>query len=699
VHVLVRGAGASAPVAGARISAGARSAATDDSGRATLALGAGPVRLVAARLGFAPDTVAFTLAAGADTSIAIALQPAPAVEPAVIVSSTREARRLQDEPMRVEVLGGDDVSEKNEMRPGDLSTLLSELSGVHMQSTSPSLGATNVRLEGLPGRYTLVLQDGLPLYGAQASGFSLVEQPPLDLKQAEVIKGAASSLYGPSALGGVVDLISRQPPDTSQLLANGTSQGGADLEGFDARQLNDRFGLTTLVGVHRQLTADPDRDGFSDLPGVRRVEVRPRLFYNDGAGRSFMLTAGAMTERRSGGALPGRSPLPGPAGLDSLSTNHLDAGAIGSDRVNDALTVAFRASANTQSRDRVTSGSVEHERQSTVYGELSATVSRGRQVLIAGAAWEGDRYINRQASWANETWNTPSVFVQHSYEPVSWLSSTLDGRCDASSAYGTICTPRASLLFKPSRTLSVRASLGAGWSAPSALNDQTEATGLAYVRPGPALHAERAQSASLDVTASRGPFQVNATLFSDVVRDPVGLLPLLVPGPLPAPYAVLANAPGDLRTHGGELFAVYDQEPWVVTAYYSATRSREISLVTGLPREAPFVPREQAGVDWALEDDDSGTYLAAEIFYTGRQALQDDPYRSVSAPYTTIGILAAKRVGRVTLFANADDLSGVRQSAYEPLVRPSPGQGGTWMVDAWGPLDGRRFNAGVRVHY
>ena len=100
-----------------------------------------------------------------------------------------------------------------------------------------------------------------------------------------------------------------------------------------------------------------------------------------------------------------------------------------------------------------------------------------------------------------------------------------------------------------------------------------------------------------------------------------------------------------------------------------------------------------------LEDDDSGTYLAAEIFYTGRQALQDDPYRRVSAPYTTLGLLAARRFGRATLFVNAENLTDVRQTSFEPLARPTPGDAGAWTVDAWGPLDGRRFNAGVRYHF
>jgi len=675
---------------------GRLTARTDSTGRATLQLAAGATQLTVTKFGFTPDTLALQLSTGTDTSIVVELQPTAQLVAPVIVTSTRADRRIEDEPLRVEVLGGDDISEKNEMRPADLSSLLDELSGVRMHTTSASLGATNIRLEGLPGRYTLVLNDGLPLFGTVASGFGLVEQPPLDLRQAEVIKGAASALYGPAALGGVVDLVSRRPPDTSQALVNGTSQGGADLLVFDARSLTPHLGLTVLGGLHRQPTVDPDHDGWTDVPGLRRVEVRPRIFYDDSAGRSFMITAGALSETRTGGALFGRTGLPGFLGRDSLATRHVDVGATGKLRISDGFSLALRTSANLQDRRRMVNGAAEREREGTTFGELSGTTVWQRQVLIVGAAWQRDQYSNRTGPWADQTTSTPGLFVQHTYAPASWIASTLDGRCDASSVFGTICTPRASLLFRPTAVLNVRASVGGGWSAPSALNDQTEAIGLAHVREPVPLEAERARSASLDVTASHGPLQVSGTLFADAVRHPVGLRP--VPGDTSG-LVDLVNAAGDLRTHGGELFAVYNQDPFVVTAYYAATRSREISPATGRPREAPYVPREEAGLDAALEDDDSGTYLATEIFYTGRQALQDDPYRAVSAPYTTLGILAAQRFGRVTVFVNAENLTGVRQTSFEPLMRTTVGDGGQWSVEPWGPLDGRRFNAGVRCDF
>lgn len=701
IHLRVQSEGR--PIDAALVRVGAVMTHTDAAGLATVHVPAGPTTAIVTRLGFVPDTLA--LASGADTTLTVELQSVAASISPVVVMSTRTPRRIEEEPLRVEVLSGDDVSEKNEMRPGDLSSLLHEMSGVRMQVTSPALGATNVRIQGLPGRYTLILNDGLPLYGTQASGFGLVQQPPLDLRQAEVIKGAASALYGPAALGGVVDLISRRPPDTSQVLLNGTARGGGDLLAFDARQLSPRVGLTVLGGLHGQRSVDSDHDGWTDLPGLRRAEVRPRLFYNDSAGRTLMVTAGVFAEDRSGGAVPGSVVAARIGPPDSLVTRHGDVGATGQMRLTNTVSLALRTSANVQDRRRLTGGVLERERAGTLFGEISGTAALPKQVLVVGAAWQDERYTNHDVPRFNESVSTPGIFVQHTYTPAPWIASTINGRCDASSKYGTICTPRASLLVHATQDISVRASVGSGWFAPAALNDETEAIGLARVREPKPLEPERARTASLDATVTRGPLQVNGTLFANRVRHPVGLRP--VPGDttgtlgsLETPGLVdLVNAPGELRTHGGELFAVYNKEPIVATAYYASTRSREISPTTGLPREVPYVPREEAGLDLALEEDESGAYAAIEVFYTGRQSLEDDPYRSISRPFTTVGLLAAQRVGRATVFLNVENLTNVRQARFEPIVRASPGEGGRWAVPIWGPLEGRALNGGVRYHF
>src|SRR5690606_26711196 len=137
----------------------------------------------------------------------------------------------------------------------------------------------SIRIQGLRGRYTQLLSDGLPLYGGQTGALGALQIPPMDLGQVEVIKGVASALYGASALGGVVNLLSRRPAEEAEreLLVNQSTLGGSDVIGWASHQLSERWGYTMLASVHRQTLEDVDDDGWADLPSYRRAVVRPRV--------------------------------------------------------------------------------------------------------------------------------------------------------------------------------------------------------------------------------------------------------------------------------------------------------------------------------------------------------------------------------------------------------------------------------------
>ncbi|MEO5814192.1 MAG: TonB-dependent receptor [Gemmatimonadaceae bacterium] len=689
VRVLVRT--ALGPAAHVLVTNGSVNVQTDESGRAMLRLAVGSMTLRLRRLGFAPDSVQLTLHAGEDTTVVFLLREEASLSAPVFVSSTRIERRVEEEPLRVEVLAGEDVGEKTQMHPADLRVLLTEMSGVRIQTTSPSLGAAAVRIQGLRGRYTQILTDGLPLYGARAGSFGLLQIPPLELRQAEVIKGAASALYGPNALGGVLNLVSRRPPDSSEAIVNQTRRAGSDLVMFGSKSFSEHAGATLLAGAHTQRATDLDGDGWSDLPGFRRIEVRPRLHLSDASGRSLMVTMGAFAEDRGGGSAERSSPGAFP---ESLTTRHADAGATGRMQLADGLTLAMHLAANAQTRDRRFGSQREHERASTLFGELAATYVAAAQTLLVGVADQEERYHNADVPQFDESRSTPAVFLQHTYAASDWFSTQLNGRCDASSAYGTVCTPRLSVLAHASTLLSVRASVGAGWSAPLPLTEETEVFGLTRLTGPFAVSAERARTVSVDVGSVRGPLEVSGTLFTSRVKDPIGLRRA---GNDTIGRVAFVNAAGPSFAHGGELFAVYHEEPIIVTAFYAATRTQETSPESGRLRESPYVPRESAGLDAAFEEDESSTRIGVELFYTGPQAVDENPYRSVAPAYTTVGILASQRIGRANVYVNLDNLTNVRQTRFDPLLRPTPGEGGRRTVDEWAPLEGRSINIGVRV--
>ena len=175
---------------------------TGPNGVATGSVALGEVKIAVTKEGFLPASTTLAVDEAREWIVSIELQPQETLEEEVTVYATRSDRRLQDSPLRVETLAREEIEEKMLMTPGDIVMMLNEMGGLRVQTTSPSLGAASVRIQGMNGRYTRFLSDGLPLFGQQGGGLGLLQIPPMDLGQVEVIKGASSALYGAGAMAG-----------------------------------------------------------------------------------------------------------------------------------------------------------------------------------------------------------------------------------------------------------------------------------------------------------------------------------------------------------------------------------------------------------------------------------------------------------------------------------------------------------------
>jgi iron complex outermembrane receptor protein len=747
ITVRVRGDSAgTAVVESAIVRSGTIGARTDERGQATLRLPAGTRMIVATKLGYRPDSVSLTVRAGADAAVTIALIAQAVDVSAVIVTATRGERRVEDTPIRVEVIDEEELAEKVTMSPGDIAMLLNETGGLRVQATNPSLGGANVRIQGLRGRYSLLLADGLPLYGGQAGGLGLLQIPPVDLGRVEIIKGTASALYGSSALGGVIDLVSRRPGDETErtALVNQTSRGGTDAVFFGSTPFGERVGATLLAGAHTQRQNDLDRDGWTDMPGYNRVVVRPRMYLNNGNGRTAFLTGGFTAEDRSGGTLAGRVTPAGTSYDESLRTRRADIGALARFVGSDSSPL-FGASALQSAILTVRSSGVEQrhahrfgdvredDRHRTWFGEAALAVPRGAVTYIAGAALQQETYDASNVDGFDYTYTIPAAFAQVDVDARTWLSLSTSVRMDAHSDYGTFVNPRVSILARrPAEGRfagwTTRLSAGTGAFAPTPFVEETEVTGLTPVQPLSGLVAERATSASLDIGGplelALGNVQLNATLFGSRVTRPLQVVG--VPGLFAGNISRigLVNAPGPTATWGGELLARVERDlggasggeeaPMLrVTGTYTLLRSTECDLDSEAARtgrrttdcdrhEVALTPRHAVGVVTTVEQEGKSR-VGLELYYTGRQRLDENPYRTESRPYMIVGLMGERaistRAGTARLFLNFENLTNVRQTRDDRLVLPVRGAGGRWTTDAWSDLAGFTVNGGVRFQW
>ena len=138
-----------------------------------------------------------------------------------------------------------------------------------------------------------------------------------------------------------------------------------------------------------------------------------------------------------------------------------------------------------------------------------------------------------------------------------------------------------------------------------------------------------------------------------------------------------------------------ESAPLAITASYTYVRSRE--NVEGVANDVALTPRHSIGLVTMVENEDGR--IGLEVYYTGRQRLEDNPYREMGDPYVIVGLLVERRVGRLRLFINGENLTDVRQTRWDPLLRPARALDGRWTVDGWAPVDGRVVNGGVRVQF
>ena len=185
----------------------------------------GVQRIKFSYLGYETETKSFTFPLASATPVEIFLEQDEEALEEVIISSTRGTRTIQNIPTRVEFISREELDEKGSMKPGDIRMLLNESTGIITQQTSATSGNAAIRIQGLDGRYTQILKDGFPVFAGAASGLGLLQTPPLDLKQVEIIKGSTSTLYGGGAIAGLVNLISKTPEEKRELSLhlNGTS--------------------------------------------------------------------------------------------------------------------------------------------------------------------------------------------------------------------------------------------------------------------------------------------------------------------------------------------------------------------------------------------------------------------------------------------------------------------------------------------
>ncbi|WP_289028235.1 TonB-dependent receptor [uncultured Paraglaciecola sp.] len=615
------------------------------------------------------------------------------------VTASRLGRIVTESATRTEIINGEEIQEKAMMRPGNISMLVAETGGVRVQTTSPALGSANIRLQSLYGRYTQLLSDGLPLYGGQTASIGLLQIPPTDLANVEIIKGSASSLYGGSALGGVINLISRTPSDEfeGEVLLNATSKDGQDLTSYIASPINKRTSASLTAGIHNQEQQDLDNDGWLDMAEFQRATLRPRLYWEGENGANLYVTVGAMKEERVGGTAEGETVPDGNAFIQSQDSLRLDSGFIFDQPLNDELNLNIRGSAMRQEHDHIYGSVQENDLHQSYLLESSVSGYKDTAAWVVGLAYQVDRFESEDFAEFNYNYQVPGLFSQLDYEASDDVSLSLSARADWHSEYGTQFSPRISILYNPD-SWTIRGAYGQGFFAPTPFIEDIEDAGLSRLAPFDDVVAEQATTASIDISYVFDSIETSVVLFSSDVDNVTELEELDPIDTFSDKQVRIVNAQGESEIRGAELLLRYRWRDIKLTGSYLYTDATKLSE-DGLGR-APLTLTPQHSAGAVIMWEEHGSHLVGfEAYYTGTQHLEGNPLRSRSDAYWHLGLLGQITIGKVSYFLNAENLLNVRQTKGESLVLPQQAPSGRWTTDIWSRNDGFTVNAGVRIQF
>ncbi len=606
----------------------------------------------------------------------------------VTVVSTRTNNRIENIPTRVEVLGNEEVVEETGINPGNISKLLSETSGINVQHTSAVSGNVNFSVQGLPGKYTQLLKDGFPSYGGFASGLSLLQIPPLDLKQVEIIKGSASTLYGADAIAGIVNLISKKPGDEPEFsfLMNQTTHNGRDISSFFSGK-SGKYGFTLLTGYNTQKPKDISNNGFADIPKYNRAVLSPTFFVDFDKNNKLNIGITTSYENRIGGnmkALKYESDT-SHSFYEENKTNYLSGKINYTHDFTKNKRFTFRSNIANYSRTIKTNTSLFSGEQLSLFSEASYLLKNKKHSWVSGVNFYLTRFVQQAPSTKlfsiNYSYKTVGIFTQDNWKLSKKLSLEPGIRYDYNLSQGGFLLPRLAILYRFSKNFSSRLSGGLGYKLPTPFTDESERTRYQYISFNSNLVAEKSMGTNLDFTFKTPLFDMfflsfNQSFFMVQISNPIianqdSLLNMKV---------YFENAHGNLLNKGMTSNLRLSMDELVLYVDYTFVDARK-QYDQNKPLE--LTPNSRLTTTLAYEDEEEGWKMALEAFYIGKQHLE---LGKQSPDYWLLGASIQKTIGHFTLALNVENILNIRQTKYGNIVHGN--RNNPMFSELYAPLDG-----------
>ncbi len=611
---------------------------------------------------------------------------------AVILQSSRSTRTVQKIPTRIEFIGGEELEEKAMMNATNISMVLRESTGIQMQQTSLSSANMNIRIQGLDGRYTQLLRDGFPLYGGFSGGLSIMQIPPLDLAQFEIIKGSSSTIYGGGAIAGLVNLVSKKPkynPELELMFTQTHALGSTANLFFSQR--NEKFGTTLYASGHYQKAYDPEDDGFTNLPETYTVSLNPKFFYYPSEATTIWLGLNGTYDDRIGGDIT--SIEEGVGGIHQYTEANrscrLSSQAVYTTRFSNATNFTLKNSVGYFRRNLEVPDLRFQGEQWNTFTEASWQWEKERSDWILGAnvytyAFDEAPQQELQRDQQDETYG---VFAKNVFDLSEQFILESGLRADYSPDWGFFPLPRIAFLYKNNANFSSRIGGGLGYKIPDIFTEEAEVINFDQVLPinKDRVSAERSYGVNWDVNyqtrfSNDVGFSANQLFYVTTIEDA-----LLLNATSNGRFA-FSNAPENVVSMGAETNLKFTYEDFRLFLNYAFIDTR-LKYLPGNPQK-PLTARHNAGGVLMYESDD--WRLGFEAYYTGKQRLSNG---NETTDFIRLGFLAMKLFSWGNVFVNFENFTDRRQSRFSPLVTPP--HDNPEFPEIYAPTDGIIVSVGI----
>jgi outer membrane receptor for ferrienterochelin and colicins len=380
---------------------------------------------------------------------------------------------------------------------------LQNVNGVRPQLNCNVCNTGDIHINGLEGPYTLVLIDGMPIVSGLSTVYGLSGIPNSLLERIEIVKGPASSLYGSEAVGGLINIITKNPNNAPEFSADSytTNWGEFNLDlGFKANITPSTSVLTGVNYFNYSNPIDNNNDNFTDVTLQDRISVFQKWNFNRKSNKVFSMAARYFYEDRWGGEMQWNKHYRGGSEIygESIYTKRWEL--LGAYELPVKEKMLFSFSYTDHDQNSVYGNTPYLAQQRIGFGQLTWDKKISNHDILFGTAIRYQYYNDNTPATVEKDINwIPSLFVQDEITLAEKHKLLLGARYDYNSNHGSIFTPRMAYKWKINNNNILRFNTGTGFRIVNLFTEEHAAlTGSRKVIVAEELKPERSYNANLN---------------------------------------------------------------------------------------------------------------------------------------------------------------------------------------------------------